>query len=180
MDFDQWIELARANPWAATIAALPVIALAIRYVRANGPTPVPGTTWAKVCAVLDLISGVISTAKVDAIAKPGDSREATAQRMTAENVEVFRAQLARDPGRGRPLIRAIVRRLAKKNGMDTADLTDDEIDGVIIEATRSAGPIKDLLSWIFAHPEAILAILKLLLLFAADEPKPNDAHEVSA
>lgn len=76
--------------------------------------------------------------------------------------------------RGRPLLRTMVRRIAARNGLDASKLTDSQIDEVIAEATHNAGPIKDLLSWIFANPETILAIIKVLLMVFAEEKQTVD------
>lgn len=164
------IEWVKAHPAETIIYVIAFSRLVVKYT----PTDVDN----KILAAI--LGPVIEIAKFFGIVIPPDKVDPTVP--VGVPVGIIRevstgAILPRDRAGGRPLLRAVVRRIAKARGLDTSQITDDEIDDVIAEATHNAGPIKDLLSWIFANPEAIVALLKLLLMFAGD--KPNDAHEVT-
>lgn len=172
-DLMKLIELFRQNPVAGLIAALPWIALGLRWILANAPAPTPGTWWATVAAVLKVIAGVIPTAKVDAtsaqprVQVPVD----TPQDMSAADTRIRRR---------RPLVRAAIRVLATANKIPVSDeILDIAVQHVEDEVEAGDGPLQSLLEWIKDNPEIIIALIKALVAaFAA--PKQNDASEVSA
>lgn len=69
-------------------------------------------------------------------------------------------------GRKKLLARFIVRRVARQNGLDADDET---VDAVLDELENRAGSVKDFIQWLMDNRETIVAIIKMIMLFLAEE-----------
>lgn len=189
-DVNKLVELFRQNPILGMAALLPWLAIIWRQVRSKAPAPTPGTTWATICAVVDFIAGVIPTAKVDAKPTAAPVRAGIVDFKTGEPLppDIPRGTLVSVGADGRVMpfkameqrrMRRQVRRIAFASGRDISDMDDAGVDEVIERARAkaqetSAGPLRDLLAWIVANPQVILAILSLFM-----GEKQNEAAEVT-
>ena len=168
-----WIEWLKANPEAVLYAFI-IARMIVKYT----PTDIDNKFLAAIMGPIREIAkviGIVIPSDEETIEKKID--QVIGEKIPTAPVGIIRevstgAILQLDRPRGRPLLRTMVRRIAERNGLDASKLTDTQIDEVIAEATHSAGPIKDLLSWIFANPEKLLAIIKVLLMVFAEE-KPT-------